>query len=51
MNTIRDALVGVGVPADKITTGAYGEMRLKCHVQTQECWQSDRRVEVLINAK
>jgi peptidoglycan-associated lipoprotein len=51
VNTIRDALVGAGVPANKITTGAFGEMRLKCHVATQECWQSDRRVEVLINAK
>jgi peptidoglycan-associated lipoprotein len=51
VNTIRDALVGAGVPADKITTGAFGEMRLKCHVATQECWQSDRRVEVLINDK
>jgi outer membrane protein OmpA-like peptidoglycan-associated protein len=51
VNTIRDALVSAGVPADKITTGAFGEMRLKCHVATQECWQSDRRVEVLIGAK
>jgi outer membrane protein OmpA-like peptidoglycan-associated protein len=51
VNTIRDALLGAGVPAGKITTGAFGEMRLKCHVSTQECWQSDRRVEVLISAK
>ena len=51
VNAIRDALLGVGVPADKITTGAFGEMRLKCNVPTQECWQSDRRVEVLINAR
>jgi outer membrane protein OmpA-like peptidoglycan-associated protein len=51
VNAIRDALLGVGVPADKITTGAFGEMRLKCNVPTQECWQSERRVEVLINAR
>jgi len=51
VNAIRDALLGVGVPADKITTGAFGEMRLKCNVPTQECWQSDRRVEVLVNAR
>ena len=51
VNVIRDALVGAGVSADKITTGAFGEMRLKCNVPTQECWQSDRRVEVLISAK
>jgi OOP family OmpA-OmpF porin len=28
VNTIREALVGAGVPKDKITTGAFGEMRL-----------------------
>jgi len=51
VNTIRDALMGAGVPAAKITTGAFGEMRLKCTDSTQECWQSDRRVEVLISAR
>jgi len=51
VNTIRDALMGAGVPAAKITTGAFGEMRLKCNDSTQECWQSDRRVEVLISAR
>jgi len=51
VNTIRDALMGAGVPASKITTGAFGEMRLKCSDATQECWQSDRRVEVLISAR
>jgi len=51
VNSIRDALLGAGVPSGKITTGAFGEMRLKCHVATQECWQSDRRVEVLISAQ
>jgi len=51
VNTIREALLGVGVPAAKITTGAFGEMRLKCSDATQECWQSDRRVEVLISAR
>ena len=50
VDTIRGALVTAGVPADKITTGAYGEMRLKCHEATQACWQSDRRVEVLIGS-
>jgi outer membrane protein OmpA-like peptidoglycan-associated protein len=51
VNTIREALLGAGVPAAKITTGAFGEMRLKCSDATQDCWQSDRRVEVLISAR
>jgi len=48
VNTIRDALVAAGVPGDKIDTGAFGEQRVKCHEATEACWQSDRRVEVLI---
>ena len=51
VNAVRDALLGAGVPADKITTGAFGEMRLKCNVPTEDCWQSDRRVEVLISGR
>jgi outer membrane protein OmpA-like peptidoglycan-associated protein len=48
VNAIRDALLGAGVAGDKIHTGAFGEMRLKCQEATEACWQSDRRVEVLI---
>ena len=49
VNAIRDALVDAGMSAHKIDTGAFGEMQLKCQEQTQSCWQSDRRVEVLIH--
>jgi outer membrane protein OmpA-like peptidoglycan-associated protein len=48
VNAIRDALMRAGVARDKIQTGAFGEMRLKCQEATEACWQSDRRVEVLI---
>jgi outer membrane protein OmpA-like peptidoglycan-associated protein len=48
VNAIRDALVEAGVPGDKIKTGAFGEQRLLCNESTSACWQSDRRVEVLI---
>jgi peptidoglycan-associated lipoprotein len=48
VNAVRDALVKVGVSGGKIQTGAFGEMRLKCQEATEACWQSDRRVEVLI---
>jgi outer membrane protein OmpA-like peptidoglycan-associated protein len=48
VNAIRDALVTAGVPSDKIHTGAFGEQRLLCNASTETCWQSDRRVEVLI---
>jgi peptidoglycan-associated lipoprotein len=48
VNNIRDALVTAGVSGEKIHTGAFGESQLKCNESTEACWQSDRRVEVLI---
>ena len=50
VNAIRDALVNAGVASDKIKTGAFGEQRLLCNESTAACWQSDRRVEVLITS-
>jgi peptidoglycan-associated lipoprotein len=50
VNAIQAALVKAGVPASKIQTGAFGEKRLKCGDKTEECWQRDRRVEVLVTA-
>lgn len=49
VSAIQDALVKAGVPSDKIVTGAFGEKRLKCGEKTEECWQRDRRVEVLVS--
>jgi outer membrane protein OmpA-like peptidoglycan-associated protein len=49
VNAIRDALVKTGVPGDKIRMGAFGEQRPLCNESTAACWQSDRRVEVLIS--
>jgi outer membrane protein OmpA-like peptidoglycan-associated protein len=48
VNTINEAIVAAGIPANRIHTGAFGESQLKCHESTEACWQSDRRVEVLI---
>lgn len=48
VNAIRDALIDGGVPAYKIQTGAFGEMRPVCDESTESCWQRDRRVEVVI---
>ena len=48
VNAISEALVTAGVATGRIHTGAFGESQLKCHESTDACWQSDRRVEVLI---
>lgn len=49
VNAIQEALVKAGVPTHKIQTGAFGEKRLKCGEKSEECWQRDRRVEVLVS--
>ena len=48
VNNIRDALVSAGVADGRINVGAFGESQPKCNESTEACWQSDRRVEVLI---
>ena len=48
VDAVKAALVGAGVPASRIRTGAFGEARPKCSEATEACWQQDRRVEVLV---
>jgi outer membrane protein OmpA-like peptidoglycan-associated protein len=48
VDAVKAALVGAGVPASQIRTGAFGEARPKCTEATEACWQQDRRVEVLV---
>lgn len=48
VEAVRMALIESGVPAAAIMTGAYGEMTLKCTDATEACWQSDRRVEIVV---
>jgi len=48
VNAISEALVNAGVSSSRIKTGAFGESQPKCSEPTEPCWQSDRRVEVLI---
>ena len=47
---IRDALVTAGVATGRIRTGAFGESQVECHDSTDACWQSDRRVEILMGS-
>jgi outer membrane protein OmpA-like peptidoglycan-associated protein len=48
VDAVKAALVNAGISADKIQTGAFGESQPKCSQATEECWQRDRRVEVLV---
>ncbi len=48
VNAVRDQLVAAGVPKEQILIGAYGELNLKCEMASEECWQQNRRVEVIV---
>lgn len=48
VDAIKATLVNAGIPAAKIQTGAFGKTQLKCGETTEECYQRDRRVEVLV---
>lgn len=48
VNAVRDALVAAGVPKDQIIVAAYGTLNPKCSGTAEECWQQDRRVEVMV---
>lgn len=48
VDAVKTALVGAGMPANRIRTGAFGKTRPKCTEATEACWQQDRRVEVLV---
>ena len=50
VRAVREALVKAGVPADRIAVSAQGARRLACAEKTEECYQTDRRVEVFFGA-
>lgn len=48
VSAVRDALIAAGIPDERILIGAYGELNLKCAQAAEECFQQDRRVEVIV---
>jgi peptidoglycan-associated lipoprotein len=48
VDAVKAVLMNAGIASDKIQTGAFGESQPKCSQATEECWQRDRRVEVLV---
>ncbi|WP_200762430.1 OmpA family protein [Nitrosophilus alvini] len=43
--SVRDALVSLGVDANRMTLVSYGESNPVCTEHTRECWRKNRRVE------
>lgn len=48
VTAVREALVAAGVAPERILTGAYGRLNPKCEATNEECWQQNRRVEVIV---
>ncbi|RMD85543.1 MAG: peptidoglycan-associated lipoprotein Pal [Candidatus Dadabacteria bacterium] len=44
---VRDALVGLGISADRLTTVSYGEELPLCKESTEECWAQNRRAHLV----
>ena len=48
VRAVRDALQAGGVEQNRVRIGARGEKDPVCNEKTEECYQSDRRVEVFV---
>jgi peptidoglycan-associated lipoprotein len=50
-DAVRDYLVSLGVPTDRITIVSKGEEQPVCTEETESCWQQNRRGHFIITAK
>jgi peptidoglycan-associated lipoprotein len=49
-SSVRDYLVSLGLPTDRVTTISYGKELPGCYAETAACWQQNRRTHfVLLN--
>lgn len=50
-DAVRDYLVSLGVPTDRITIVSKGEEQPACSDENEACWQQNRRGHFIITAK
>src|SRR5512132_4342281 len=48
---VRDYMVSLGIPAERITIVSKGEEQPFCSEETEACWQQNRRGHFIITAK
>ncbi|SRR6266540_5070040 len=48
---VRDYMVSLGIPADRITIVSKGEEQPFCSEETEACWQQNRRGHFIVTAK
>ena len=49
--SVRDYLVSLGIPADRVTVVSKGEEAPFCSEEAESCWQQNRRGHFLFTAK
>lgn len=47
-SAVKDALIGNGIVADKISLVSYGESKPLCSEKTRECWRENRRADFVL---
>ncbi|MFP6625479.1 MAG: OmpA family protein [Deltaproteobacteria bacterium] len=45
--SVRDALAGLGISTDRLSTVSYGEELPLCKELTEDCWMQNRRVRLV----
>ena len=50
-DAVRDYLVSLGIPADRLTIVSKGEEQPFCKEETENCWQQNRRGHFIFTAK
>ncbi len=50
-DVVRDYVVSLGVPTERLTTVSKGEEQPSCSEETDSCWQQNRRGHFIITGK
>jgi peptidoglycan-associated lipoprotein len=50
-DVVRDYLVSLGIPTERLTTVSKGEEQPFCSEDTESCWQQNRRGHFIVTAK
>ena len=50
-DAVRDYLVSLGIPADRLSIVSKGEEQPFCKEESESCWQQNRRGHFIITAK
>ncbi len=50
-NAVKDYLVSLGVPANRVTVISKGKEQPFCSEEAESCWQQNRRGHFIVTAK